>query len=199
VTSSQGQRALTEREIRDYTVGDLQPLTGQIQIADYNPVWSEIFRREAESIRRVLGSGALCAEHTGSTAVPGLAAKPVIDIALVVADSAAEETYVAGLESIGYVLRIREPAWFEHRMLKKLEPAINLHVFSLGYPELDRILVFRDWLRNSPADRELYARTKRNLAKLEWKYVQNYADAKCGIIEKTMKRALKVSPNPNPH
>jgi len=198
VTSSQGQRALTEREIRNYTVGDLQPLTGQIQTADYNPVWSEIFRREAERIRRVLGSGALCAEHTGSTAVPGLAAKPVIDIALVVADSAAEETYVAGQESIGYVLRIREPAWFEHRMLKKLEPAINLHVFSLGCPELDRILVFREWLQNSPADRELYAGTKRNLAKLEWKYVQNYADAKCGIIEKIMKRALKVSPNPNP-
>ena len=187
----------TEEQIRSHTIGDLQPLNSKILIVDYDPQWPEIFRREADRIRNVLGDRAITIEHTGSTSVPGLAAKPVVDMVLVVADSAAEETYVPALESIDYTLRIREPAWYEHRMLKKVETAINLHVFSLGCPELDGMLAFRDWLRNNSADRELYARTKRNLAKQEWKYVQNYADAKSAIVEEIMKRALNAGANHN--
>jgi GrpB-like predicted nucleotidyltransferase (UPF0157 family) len=131
----------------------------------------------------VLGSGALRIEHAGSTSVPRLAAKPVIDIVLVVADSSDEGAYVPAIESAGYPLRIREPHWYEHRMFNGPDTDVNLHVFSLGCPEIDRMLLFRDWLRDNAADRDLYAHTKLALAEQEWDSVQNYADAKTAVIQ----------------
>ncbi len=107
-------------------------------------------------------------------------AKPIIDILLVVADSADEPSYVRALEGAGYVLRIREPDWQQHRLFKGPDTNINLHVFTEGSEEVQRTLLLRDWLRTNKADRELYARTKRELAIKKRKYVQNYADAKVG-------------------
>ena len=137
----------------------------------------------------MLDRRALQIEHAGSTAVPGLAAKPVIDVILVVADSADESAYAPDLEAAGYLLRIREPHWYEHRMVKGPDTGVNLHVFSQGCPEIDRMLLFRDWLRRTPADRELYARTKTDLAQREWDTVQNYADAKADVIKQILARA----------
>ncbi len=145
--------------------------------------------REATRIRAVLGDRVLMLEHVGSTSVPGLAAKPIIDIILAVADSADEAAYVPAMESAGYVLHIREPEWHQHRLFKGPDTNINLHVYSFGCPEIDRMLVFRDWLRSNDADRELYERTKRELAKQTWKYVQNYADAKTSVVEQIVARA----------
>ena len=113
----------------------------------------------------------------------------MIDIVLVVADSANEDSYTPDLESAGYVLRIREPEWFEHRMLRGSEPDVNLHVFSSGCPEVNRMLLFRDWLRVNAADRELYQRTKLALAQQDWGQVQDYADAKSAIVAEIMARA----------
>ena len=180
---------LTEEQIRAYTIGEPEPLAGRVLIVSYDPQWPELFQREADRIRTALGDRALRIEHTGSTAVPGLAAKPIIDVLVVVSDSGVEDAYVPALEAAGYVLRIREANWFEHRMFKGPDTEINLHVFSLGCPEIDRMLMFRDWLRSNDADRDLYARTKLALAQNEWKYVQNYADAKTGIIKEIMARA----------
>jgi GrpB-like predicted nucleotidyltransferase (UPF0157 family) len=180
---------LTEEQIRSHTVGDLQPLSGLIAVVEYDPQWPELFRREAKRIQQALGARALRIEHTGSTSVPGLPAKPVIDILLLVNNSADEPAYVSALESADYVLRIREPEWYEHRMFKGPDTDVNLHVLSAGCPEIDRMLLFRDWLRSNAADRDLYARTKRALAQQQWKYVQNYADAKSAIIKEIMNRA----------
>ena len=129
----------------------------------------------------------------GSTSVPDLPAKRVIDIALVVADSAEEAEYAAALEKAGYQLHIREPGWYEHRMFKGSANNANLHVFSAGCSEIDRMVTFRDWLRASEGDRELYATTKRALAQQEWKYAQNYADAKSAIIDEIMSRARRAA------
>jgi GrpB-like predicted nucleotidyltransferase (UPF0157 family) len=126
--------------------------------------------------------------------VPGLAAKPLIDIDLVVADTTAERAYVPQLEAVGYVLRVREPDWFEHRMFRGYEPPVNLHVFPPNCEEIERMLVFRDWLRTHDDDRELYARTKRELAAKEWKYVQNYADAKSEVVREILDRGEDNSP-----
>ncbi len=101
-------------------------------LVEYDPRWPELFAREAGRIQSVLGARALGVEHAGSTSVPGLAAKPVIDLVLVVADSADEDAWLPALESAGYVLRIREPEWHQHRMLKGPDTDINLHVFSAG-------------------------------------------------------------------
>jgi GrpB-like predicted nucleotidyltransferase (UPF0157 family) len=164
-------------------------MSNRILIVDYDPQWPQLFEREADRIRAVLGSRALRIEHTGSTSVPGLAAKPIIDVLLEVTDSADEDAYVPDLEAAGYVLRIREPHWHEHRMFNGADTEVNLHVFSSGCPEIDRVLMFRDWLRTNAADRELYARTKLALAQKEWRHVQNYADAKTVVIEEILARA----------
>jgi len=161
----------------------------QIQIMDYDPLWPEVFRREADQLRFLLGCRALQIEHTGSTSVPGLAAKPIIDILLVVADSSDEPAYAPILERVGYALQIRESKWYEHRMFKGPAADINLHVFSSGCPEIDRILIFREWLRSDAADRDLYERTKRDLARREWNSVENYANAKSPVIEEIIARA----------
>lgn len=181
---------LTEAEIRAVTVGNLEPLPeGGIRIVAYDPGWPHLFRREAKRIQAILGARALRIEHTGSTSVPGLAAKPIIDMLLVVTDSAKESAYLPDLQRLGYKLRIREANWHEHRLLKGPDTDINLHVLSAECPEIDRLLGFRDWLRTNTADRELYEQVKRDLAKREWKYVQNYADAKTKVIEEIMRRA----------
>ena len=164
-------------------------MNSRILLVDYDPRWPELFEREAHRVRALLGSAALRIEHTGSTSVPGLAAKPIIDMLLVVTDSADETAYVPLLEVAGYVLRIREPDWHEHRMLKGPDTDINLHAFSVACPEIDRVLAFRDWLRNNAEDRDLYARTKRTLAEKSWKDVQDYADAKTAVIEDILTRA----------
>lgn len=140
-------------------------------------------------MRAALSDRALRVEHVGSTSVPGLAAKPVIDIVLVVADSSDESAYAPDLQSAGYVLRIREPEWHQHRMFRGAEPAVNLHVFSAGCPEVDRMILFRDWLRANAADRELYQRAKLALAQQEWEQVQDYADAKTAIVAEILNRA----------
>jgi GrpB-like predicted nucleotidyltransferase (UPF0157 family) len=183
------RRPPTEEQIRAHTVGELQPLTDKIQIVDYDPQWPELFLREAERIQAALGERALRIEHTGSTSVPGLAAKPTIDIVLVVANPGDEEAYVPALERAGYTLRIREHHWHKHRMFKGPDTDINLHVFPSDCHEVERILRFRDWLRSNAADRELYARTKLALAAQEWQFVQNYADAKTEIVEEILDRA----------
>jgi GrpB-like predicted nucleotidyltransferase (UPF0157 family) len=121
--------------------------------------------------------------------VLGLAAKPIIDIVLVVADSADEVAYVPALEAAGYMLSIREPEWYQHRMLRGTNPTVNLHVFSVGCEEVDTMLLMRDWLRENDADRELYARTKRELAQKNWTYMQNYADAKTEVVRAILARA----------
>jgi GrpB-like predicted nucleotidyltransferase (UPF0157 family) len=180
---------LTEDQIRAAHVGQLTPLSGPIQIDDYDPRWPQLFRREDGRIRAALGDRALLVEHVGSTSVPGLAAKPRIDILLVVANSADEPGYVPALEAAGYALRIREPSWFEHRLLRGPDTDINLHVFSPGCPEIDRMLRFRNWLRTNESDRRLYEQKKRDLAGRTWKYTQNYADAKTAVVEEIIARA----------
>jgi GrpB-like predicted nucleotidyltransferase (UPF0157 family) len=179
----------SEDELRASLVDGAELSTGRVVLVDYDPEWPRLFAREAERIRSALGERALQVEHVGSTSVPGLAAKPIVDIVLAVADSSDEGAYVPALEVVGYVLRIREPDWFEHRLLKGPDANVNVHVFSPGCAETERMLLFRDWLRRDAADRELYEQTKRELAATEWKYTQHYADAKSEVVEAILARA----------
>ena len=179
----------TDDELQKNTVGELKPHNAPITLVEYDSSWPELFEQELNRIHSVLGSKALQIEHVGSTSIPGLCAKPIIDILLVVKDSADESSYVPALAAAGYVLQIREPDWFEHRLFKGPDTDINLHVFSLGTSEIDRMLRFRDWLRTNDTDRDKYAQVKRSLAKNKWRHVQHYANAKTSIIQEIMKRA----------
>ena len=102
--------------------------------------------------------------------------------------------YLPALGAAGYVLRIREPEWHEHRMFKGPDTEVNLHVFTAGSEEIERLLAFRDRLRTNAEDRERYAVAKRELAGREWSYVQDYADAKSEIVEEIVARALPTAP-----
>ncbi len=182
----------TDEQLLAVTIGERQPLNAReplIHLAPYDPSWPSLFVRQDKHIRDVLGETVLLLEHVGSTSVLGLSAKPIIDMVLAVADSTDEATYLEPLEAHGYVLRIREPDWFEHRMLRVPDIDGNLHVFSTGCSEIVRMLKFRDWLRTHAEDLKLYENTKRELAAKTWKYTQNYADAKSEVVEEILTRA----------
>jgi GrpB-like predicted nucleotidyltransferase (UPF0157 family) len=179
----------TDEQIHAITIGELTPHAAPIHLADYDPEWPLLYEREATRIRGALGPRPLRIEHVGSTSVPGLAAKPVIDIILLVEDSSDEHAYLPMLEGEGYTLRIREPDWYEHRLLKGPDTNVNLHVFSNGCAEVERMVAFRDWLRTHDEDRALYEAEKRRLAEKEWKYVENYADAKSNVVEQILARS----------
>jgi GrpB-like predicted nucleotidyltransferase (UPF0157 family) len=180
-----------EEQIQAYSVHGIQPHTGPIRFVDYDPEWPALYTCEERRIRATLGDRVLAIEHTGSTSVPGLAAKPIIDITMLVADVLDEDAYARDLEAAGYDLTIREqePDWYDHRVFKGPDTNINLHVFSKGCVELERMVGFRDWLRTHEDDRRLYERTKRELLQRQWKYVQLYADAKTDVVEEIMARA----------
>ena len=140
------------------------PATG-ITMTAPDPAWPRRYAGLASRIRGALGWRVLQLEHVGSTSVPGLPAKPIIDIDLTVADSGREQDYVPALEAAGFRLVIREPWWYEHRcLIATAEPRCNLHVFGPGSPESFRHRIFRDWLRGNLADRDLYADAKRRAA-----------------------------------
>jgi GrpB-like predicted nucleotidyltransferase (UPF0157 family) len=136
------------------------PKPAVVEIAPYNQDWPTRFAALADDIRAALGAVALDLEHVGSTSVPGLAAKDVIDIDLTVADPADEDRYVPPLEGLGYTLVIREPSFHQHRCLTLPTPKVNLHVFGPDCPETIRHLMFRDWLRSHPDDRDRYEQAK---------------------------------------
>jgi GrpB-like predicted nucleotidyltransferase (UPF0157 family) len=181
----------TDEEMRAVTIGELEPLLAKLLLINHDDAWSRRFHDHAERIGTALDARGLQVEHVGSTSVPGLAAKPIIDILLVVTDSADEPAYAPLMERSGYELRVREPDWHQHRVFKTRDASVNVHVFSRGCPEISRMLVFRDWLREHAADRRLYELTKRELVQRDWKYTQHYADAKTAVIEEILARALR--------
>ena len=186
-----------DEQIRAATIGEPWRADGPIHLAEYDPEWPALYEREAARIQSILGDGVRLLEHAGSTSVPGLSAKPVIDIVLAVPDSADESAFVPPMEAAGYVLRIREPDWFEHRLFKGPDTNVNLHVFSEGCPEIERMLAFRDRLRTHDDERIRYGDTKRELAAREWTYVQYYADAKGEVVEGIIARAFADRDNAN--
>jgi GrpB-like predicted nucleotidyltransferase (UPF0157 family) len=186
-----GNTPLTEAQIVAATIGTPDVLNSTVQLAAYDPAWPTLFARLESQIRVALGPKVLLLEHVGSTSVPGLSAKPIIDLVMAVADSSDEPDYVPPLAAVGYTLRIREPNWHQHRLLKPPEVPGHLHVFSYGCEEIERMVLFRDWLRMNADDRLLYEETKRALAARTWKYTQNYADAKGEVVQAILARARR--------
>ena len=162
-----------------------------IDIVAYDPSWPETYTRHNQMISQALGKTALQIEHIGSTAVPQLPAKPIIDILVVVPDSAHEPAYLPALENACYELRVREPDWHQHRMVRTPSKDVHIHVYSQGCPEIERNLLFREWLRAHPDDRQLYAQTKQSLAGRDWPDMNAYADAKTYVIERILSRARR--------
>jgi GrpB-like predicted nucleotidyltransferase (UPF0157 family) len=156
-----------------------------VEIVNYQPSWVERFEHQRDRIRRTLGSAVREIEHVGSTSVPELAAKPIVDIMVTVDDPDDETKFAPQMEVLGYLLRVREPG---HRMFRTVERDVHVHFWVAGSADAERHLVFRDWLRSHPEDRAEYERAKRDLAG-RWQDMNYYAEAKTGIIQMIIERA----------
>jgi GrpB-like predicted nucleotidyltransferase (UPF0157 family) len=158
----------------------------RIEVVPWDRRWPDRFERERRTIVSALGERARRVEHIGSTAVPGLAAKPIVDIQLSVADVDDDPSFVPALEDAGYILRVREPG---HRMLRTAALDVHMHVCSLGSDWEERHLLFRDWLRQSADDRRRYEEVKRELARRDWPTMDDYAEAKNDVVAEITARA----------
>jgi GrpB-like predicted nucleotidyltransferase (UPF0157 family) len=176
---------LTDEALEKVLVRGLQP--GRVTLIDYDPTWPAAYARHRGRIERALGDRILLIEHIGSTAVPGLAAKPIIDVVVAVDDPDDEGSYLDDLVRAGYDVRVREPG---HRCLRftEGEPA-NVHCYAPESVEIRRYLALRDRLRSHADERAWYEATKRELAQREWKDVNYYAEAKGPVIWAILERA----------
>lgn len=161
--------------LRAVVIGDLGPTT--ITLAEPDPAWPARYAEVETRIRAALGERALRVEHIGSTSVSGLAAKPIVD------DPADEDAYLPALQAAGYELRVREPNFDEHRMLRTSEHDVHVHVFAEWSVEVARYLSLRDHLRSDASARQRYESRKRELAGRRWPTMDHYAVAKTGVIE----------------
>jgi GrpB-like predicted nucleotidyltransferase (UPF0157 family) len=149
-----------------------------VAIVDYDPTWPDQFERLAAALRRHLGDGVLAIDHIGSTAVPGLAAKDIIDLQVGVASLADADRLAPAFERAGYVptpYRLdhrpagdaSDPGRWEKRLWQSppgAERRVNAHVRVAGWPNHRYALLFRDYLRAHPRAAGAYARLKRGLA-----------------------------------
>ncbi|WP_019145570.1 GrpB family protein [Aeromicrobium massiliense] len=165
-------------------VGGVEKRT--LLLADPDPRWTDVYAVHAQRIRTALGAVAVQVEHIGSTAVPGLAAKSIVDVLVTVDDVTAEEDYLDPLLDAGYELRVREPG---HRLVRTPARDVHVHVLAVGDPAADDYLLLRDQLRADAGDRDLYERTKRALLEREWADMNAYAEAKTEVVETIKARA----------
>ena len=183
----------TAQQMASALVGERPKTWESIVVADYDPAWAQQFAKVGSVLREALGPVVVGVEHVGSTSVAGLPAKPIIDVDLLVPDSAGEADYVAALEGHGYRLVLREPWWYGHRMLISAAEDVHLHVWPRSAPEPIRHLLFRDWLRSHPDDRDLYASTKRRLAQDTADRPGDYSLAKSDVIDAIFARIFAAN------
>jgi GrpB-like predicted nucleotidyltransferase (UPF0157 family) len=166
-----------------------------IVIEDYDPAWVDRFAATRSQLGGTLGAQVISIEHAGSTSVPGLAAKPVIDIDLLLQDTADESGYIPALEGVGYWLVLRERWWYGHRMLVSAAEDVNLHVWPHDAPEPIRHRLFRDWLRSHPDDRDRYAAAKQRVAVDTADRPGDYSLAKNEVIDDIYTRIFAAGPD----
>lgn len=173
-----------------------RPARRGLHIVDYIPSWGNDFLDLQSRIQKALGPAALDIHHVGSTSVPGLSARSVIDVDLVVADPSDEASYVPALEAAGFILYFRQPAYYGHRFLGCQAPDTNIHVYGPDCPDVARHLIFREWLNEHPEDREKYAAVKREVAVVAEEKSETgnqYGKRKEWVIREILDRAFRAN------
>ncbi|SDZ32055.1 GrpB family protein [Herbiconiux ginsengi] len=163
----------------------------EVGLRDDHERWAGTYREHRERIRNALTGADVAIEHIGSTSVPGLAAKPIVDIVVAVDDITAEEDYLDALLAAGYELRVREPG---HRLVRTPARDVHVHVYGRGDPAVQEYILLRDRLRSDADDRALYESTKRDLLATRWDDMNDYADAKTEVIVAIKARARAARP-----
>lgn len=183
-----------ESKSRRHDVTDVELVGGaekrSLELVSYDERWPAMFRDNRDRIRSALAGMVIAVEHIGSTSVPGLAAKPIIDLVVTMPDITAEEDYLDPLMAAGYELRVREPG---HRMVRTPARDVHVHILQHGNSDVDEYRLFRDHLRADANDRALYERTKRALLIPDWDEMNAYAEAKTEVISVIKGRARTKS------
>jgi GrpB-like predicted nucleotidyltransferase (UPF0157 family) len=178
--------------VAPHTIATVELIGGvekrDVKVVPSDPAWPQRFAVERAKIVAALGVKTVRVDHVGSTSIPGLAAKPTIDIQLSVKDVDNEEDYLPDLVAAGYQFRVREPG---HRMVRTANLGVHVHCCSTGSDWERRHLLFRDWLRNDQADRAAYGELKNELAQQDWADMNAYAEAKSALISEITARAEK--------
>ncbi|KAA8644275.1 hypothetical protein EYZ11_002851 [Aspergillus tanneri] len=167
----------------------------RIEIVEPSPTWPATYEHIAQRIRSAIGNYMISIEHIGSTSVPGLPAKDIIDVDVIVPDPSAEDSYIPALEAAGFQFLLREPDWYQHRFLGLEFPYANVHVFGPDGHEAIRHRLFRDWLRDHEEDRIRYAAAKREAAEASrnaGETVMQYTDRKEPVIRDILQKIYKV-------
>lgn len=163
----------------------------ELHLAEYDARWPEQFEEHRRRIAHALGPRAQRIEHIGSTSVPGLAAKPVIDV--LVAGAMPEDARVrTALERAGYGIIVDEPG---HALFAPSDRTAHVHLWAEPQ-DVERHLLFRDWLRRHPEDCALYEHVKREFTKRQWETQNDYAEAKTAVVHTIMRRARGEEPGP---
>jgi GrpB-like predicted nucleotidyltransferase (UPF0157 family) len=164
------------------------PLGDPVEVVDYDPAWADLFQRERERLREALGSQAAAVEHVGSTAVPGLAAKPVLDILVGAATFPLPDDRLAALAALGY--EYRGDNGVPGRQFFRTNPRTrHLHVVEHGGEEWRRLLLFRDYCRAHPEVAREYEALKRKLSLDHPNERGHYTGGKSAFIEAILDRA----------
>ena len=165
-------------------VGGPEALT--VGLHDHDARWAQDYLQHRRRILAAVTAVGVDVEHIGSTSVPGLAAKPIVDVVVVVPDITAEEDYLDGLLAAGYELRVREPG---HRLVRTPARDVHVHVYGRGDAAVDEYRLLRDHLRADAGDRALYEGVKRSLLDRRWGDMNAYSDAKDEVIATIKDRA----------
>jgi GrpB-like predicted nucleotidyltransferase (UPF0157 family)/aminoglycoside phosphotransferase (APT) family kinase protein/GNAT superfamily N-acetyltransferase len=169
------------RELIDYIllVLDRRNDTRSVEVISYNVAWPQMCDIEAEKIKKALGDNCITIHHIGSTSIPGLAAKPIIDMVPIVHDISAVDRTTKAMEALGYEAKGEFGMLFRRFFQKK---GFNIHVFEQSSAEIDGHLKFRDWMRTHPDDMEDYANLKKHLATIYPNDILQYVFGKDSFV-----------------
>ena len=170
-------------------------MTEPVELVDYDATWPELFKRERELVAPVLGANARRIEHMGSTSIPGLRAKPIVDVIVLVDDLVRARGVIPALEATGYSFWADNPDKTKLFLVKGLPPAPHrthhLHVYD-NADEVERHLIFRDRLRAHPELRDAYLALKTDLARRFRNDREAYTNHKVSFINEVVHSALSA-------
>ncbi len=164
----------------------------KVEVVPYNPKWPKMFEVESKRITDVLGENIVRIHHIGSTAIPNIYAKPIIDLLIEVKYITKVDEQNSQMESLGYEV-MGEFGIIDRRFFRKDNHkgirTHHVHIFEFGSKQIERHLAFRDYMIAHPEEAQQYSQLKRELAKKYPTNIQKYMDGKDSFVKAIDKKA----------
>ncbi|KAM3093829.1 GrpB family protein [Phormidesmis sp. 146-12] len=166
----------------------------KVEVVPHDPNWWEAFEVESQRVTDALGENVVAIHHIGSTAIPGIYAKPIIDLLVEVKDIVKVDGQSSSMESLGYEVMGEYGILGRRYFRKNSQEGVrthHVHTFKLGSDQVERHLAFRDYMVAHPEDAQRYSELKRELARKHLQNVDEYVDGKDGFIKEMDKKAAQ--------